>query len=366
MAAIHLGLVAKPRRIGFTLGRRMRSPLHDARRLLVVLPSWVGDAVMATPCLQALRSDLPDARIHLMGRPGLQAVLDGLPVFDEFHVHDMRGWLGPFTGARRFRAMRLDAVLLLPNSPRSALFALAAGAPLRLGWGRDGRSWLLSHALPAPRDGRPRSAVDSYADLAAWALQRPVGDRIVALACSPGQAEAGQRLLEGLPRPVVLLNPGANRTDKRWPADRFAALARELVASTRGSVAVTGGPAEAELVRAVVSHAGDGCVNLIDRGVSLGSLKGAIAAADLLVTNDTGPRHLAAGLGTRCVSLFGPTDPRWTVLQEPAGSRREIQLLAEPFLPEGVVADRVARFCGMDRIAVADALHACRALLEQR
>jgi heptosyltransferase-2 len=344
----------------------MRSPLHVARKLLVVLPSWVGDAVMATPTLHALRGELPQARIHLMGRPGLQAVLEGLPLFDEFHVHDMRGWLGPFTGSGRFRTMRFDAVLLLPNSPRSALFALATGAPLRLGWGRDGRSWLLSHALPAPRDGRPRSAVDSYADLAAWALQRPVTDRAVRLSCSPDQAEAGRRLLEGLPRPVVLLNPGANRPDKRWPAERFAALARELVVATRGSVAVTGGPSEVELVQAVVTGAGEACVNLIDRGVSLGSLKGAIAAADLLVTNDTGPRHLAAGLGTRCVSLFGPTDPRWTVLHEPVGPTREIQLLAEPFLPEGVVADRVARFCGMDRIAVADVVHACRALLGQR
>ena len=344
----------------------MRSALHDARKLLVVLPSWVGDAVMATPCLRALRSNLAETRIELLGRPGLQAVLEGLPLFDGFHTHDMRGWLGPLTGSARFRAMRFDAVLLLPNSPRSAIFALATGAPLRLGWGRDGRSWMLSHALPAPRDERPRSAVDWYADLAAWALQRPVQDRVVRLACSPEQAEAGRRLLAGLPRPIVLLNPGANRPDKRWPADRFAALARSLVSTTRGSVAVTGGPAEAELVRSVVSTAGEGTVNLIDHGVTLGSLKGALAAADLLVTNDTGPRHLAAGLGTRCVSLFGPTDPRWTVLHETPAMGREIQLLAEPFLPEGVVADRVARFCGMDRIGTADVMHACTRLLSSR
>ena len=344
----------------------MRSPLHDARKLLVVLPSWVGDAVMATPCLRALRGALGATRLELLGRGGLHAVLDGLPLFDDFHTHDMRGWLGPLTGSGRFRAMGFDAVLLLPNSPRSALFALATGAPLRLGWGRDGRSWLLSHALPAPRDERPRSAVDWYADLAAWALQRPVEDRSVRLACSPKQADEGARLLEGLPRPVTLLNPGANRADKRWPADRFASLAKELVAATGGSVAVTGGPAEAELVRSVVTAAGEGTANLIDRGVTLGSLKGAVAAADLLVTNDTGPRHLAAGLGTRCVTLFGPTDPRWTVLHEAPGPAREIQLLAEPFLPEGVVADRVARHCGMERIGVADARHACLQLLGAR
>ncbi len=344
----------------------MRSPLDSVERLLVVLPSWVGDAVMATPALHALRQSLPEARIQLTGRPGLEAVLAGLPCFDAFHTHAMRGWLGPFTGVGRFRAERFDAVLLLPNSPRSALFALATGAPLRIGWSRDARGWLLTHGLPAPRDREPRSAVDWYADLAAWATQRPVTDRAVRLACTPEQRAAGERLLDGLPRPITLLNPGANRADKRWPAERFGELARRLLQARGGSVAVTGGPAEADVVRQVVDASGGACANLMERGVTLGSLKAALGSADLLVTNDTGPRHLAAGMGTPCVSLFGPTDPRWAALHEPPEPLREIRLLAEPFLPERLVADRVARFCGMHRISVGDALHACLRLLDAR
>ena len=343
----------------------MKGPLEGIARLLVVLPSWVGDAVMATPALRALRESLPGVRIEGLGRPGLDAVLDGVPFLDAFHVHTMRGWLGPFTGAARFRAMRFDAVLLLPNSPRSALFALATGAPRRLGWSRDGRGWMLTHRLAVPRDRAPRSAVDWYADLAEWALRRPVRDRVVALACSDAQRAAGERLLEGLPRPITILNPGANREDKRWPAVRFGELARRLLETRGGSVCVTGGPAEAEVVRAVVTSSGDRAVNLIERGVTLGSLKAAIGAADLLVTNDTGPRHLAAGMGTRCVSLFGPTDPRWAALHEAEGPAREIRLLAEPFLPAEIVADRVARFCRMDRIGVGDAAHACARLLDR-
>jgi len=343
----------------------MRAPLLGISRLLVVLPSWVGDAVMATPALRALRESLPDARIEGLGRPGLDAVLEGLPSLDAFHLHTMRGWLGPFTGAGRFRAMGFDAVLLLPNSPRSGLFALATGAPRRLGWSRDGRGWMLTHRLAAPKDRAPRSAVDWYADLAAWALQRPVNDRTVALACSEAQRAAGERLLEGLPRPITILNPGANREDKRWPAARFGTLARRLLEARGGSVCVTGGPAEAAVVRAVVQASGDRAIDLIARGVTLGSLKAAIGLADLLVTNDTGPRHLAAGMGTRCVSLFGPTDPRWAALHEATGPAREIQLLAEPFLPAEIVADRVARFCGMERIGVGDVEHACVRLLHR-
>ena len=343
----------------------MRSPLSGISRLLVVLPSWVGDAVMATPALRALRESLAGARIEAIGRPGLEAVLAGLPVIDAFHSHDMRGWLGPFTGAGRFRAMRFDAVVLMPNSPRSGLFGLATGARIRMGWARDGRGWMLTHGLAPPRNRAPRSAVDWYADLAAWALQRPVDDRTVALTCTESQREAGARLLEGLPRPITLLNPGANRADKRWPAERFGELATRLLAARGGSVCVTGGPAETEVVARVVAASGDAAVNLVARGVTLGSLKAAVGAADLLVTNDTGPRHLAAGMGTRCVSLFGPTDPRWAALHEPPGPVREIQLLAEPFLPKELVADRLARFCGMERIGVGDALHACLRLLDR-
>jgi heptosyltransferase-2 len=341
----------------------MRGPLADVKRLLVVMPSWVGDAVMATPALRALRSHAPQARIEGMGRPGLDAVLSGLPALDAFHTHTMKGWLGPFTGLSRFRAMALDAVLLLPNSARSALFALATGSRRRVGWGRDGRGWMLTHALPAPRDRAARSAVDWYADLVAWATQCPVQDRIVSLACTPQQHAEGERLLAGLPRPITLLNPGANRADKRWPAERFAELGRLLHQARGGSVCVTGGPAEAELVRRVVQAAAGTAVDLVARGVTLGSLKAAVGMADLLVTNDTGPRHLAAGMGTRCVTLFGPTDPRWTTLHERPGPPREIALVAEPFLPTELMADRVARLCTMDRIPVRDVLHACLTLL---
>lgn len=343
----------------------MRSPLTGISRLLVVLPSWVGDAVMATPALRALRASLAGARIEVMGRPGLDAVLDGLDTFDAFHTHTMRGRFGPFTGVRRFRAMRFDAVLLLPNSPRSGLFALASGARMRLGWARDGRGWMLTHGLTPAKDRSPRSAVDWYADLAAWALQRPVTDRAVALACTDEQREAGARLLEGLPRPITILNPGANREDKRWPVECFGALATHLRAERGGSVCVTGGPAEASLVALAVQRSDGAAVNLVERGVTLGSLKAAIGMADLLVTNDTGPRHLAAGMGTRCVTLFGPTDPRWAALHEAPGALREIQLLAEPFLPAQIVADRVARYCTMSRIGVKDALHACLRLLDR-
>ncbi len=342
----------------------MKSPLSHVKKLLVVLPSWIGDMVMCTPSLRALRRDLPETCIECVGKPVLEPLIAGLPSVDAFHAHTMKGWLGPFTHASHFRKMKFDGVLLLPNSPRSALFALATGAHTRIGWARDGRGWMLSHGLPQSKGGRPVSAVDAYADLVAWATQTPVTDRTVQLTCTPEQLVAGEKLLAGLARPISIFNPGANRADKRWSAEHFGSLAKRLLTAHNGTVAVTGSPSEAEVVAGVVKASGQTAINLMDRGVSLESLKGAIRLADLVVTNDTGPRHLAAGLGTRCVCLFGPTDPRWTLLHEPAGSIREIHVVAEPFLPAQLVADRLGSYCGMDRISVGDVTHACLQLLQ--
>ena len=172
---------------------------------------------------------------------------------------------------------------------------------------------------------------------------------------------AGAQLLRGVEGPFVLLNPGANRPDKRWPAARFAHLADDLLKARDLPAVVSGGPNERPLLRAVVDAARSEIVDLAERGITLGALKAVIRRAALVITNDTGPRHLAAALGTPVVSLFGPTDHRWTTLD----AAREHLVVAEPFLPESMVADRHPRACGIDRIPVSDVLFASMRLLDE-
>ena len=101
-------------------------------------------------------------------------------------------------------------------------------------------------------------------------------------------------------------------------------------------------------------------MHLCARGLTLGSLKAVLRRAALLITNDTGPRHIAAALGTPIVALYGPTDHRWTTLQ----AARERSVLAEPFLPEELVADRHPKACAIEKIAVEDVVHASLSLLQ--
>ena len=334
----------------------------DVRRLAIVGPSWVGDTVMATPVFRAARQVLPRARLVAMVRRGLNDVLAGNPWLDEVIVCDMKGALGVLRLASAIRTCRADAVLLLPNSFRSALAARLSGAPIRAGYDRDARGWLLTHRHRARKTNSPVAMVEYYADLARWALRVDHVDPTLELAATNDDRAAAQIILADVAPPFIVLNPGANRPDKRWPAERFAAVA-DVLARSHGLAAVASGSStEMNVLDAVVRAAKSPIMNLAKRGITLGTLKAVIEQAKLLITNDTGPRHLAVALGTPVVTLFGPTDHRWTT-PGALNCPRERLMLAEPFLPEQLVADRHSKACAIDRIPVSDVISAARALL---
>ena len=333
--------------------------------LMVVMPSWIGDIVMATPALRALKEAHPKMRITATIRPGLRPILEGAPFVDAIEEAGFRGLLGPVKDGRRLAKLAPDTALLFPNSPRSALFARVSGSTRRIGYATQGRRWLLTDPIDPikARKGTstPTTTLDDYARLVEEAFGIEVRDRTPRLGLSEEQRSAGDRLLEGVDGPFVVLNPGANREDKRWSAESFAAVADDLRSNREVTILVNGSPAEAELITRVVELARPGLIDLPARGGSIAALKSVISRSELLITNDTGPRHLAAGLGTPSVVLFGPTDRRFTVLPE----IRERHLVAEPFLTEEHVADDHAKACRIGRISVGDVLHAARTLLEK-
>ncbi len=325
-------------------------------RVLVVAPSWLGDATMATPAFAALRAAWPAARITVLCRPGIDALLAGLGAFDTTVVDRLGGLLGPWQGANRLRGERCDTAILFPNSFRTALAVRLAGIPRRVGYARDGRGALLTVRV-APSAERPRSTVDYYCDLLERALGIAVPDRRPRLGLTDEERAAGDAALRDVPRPFAMLVPGGNNPAKRWPPDRFARVAEYL--AVRGlAVVVSGSPGERAVLDAVRQAAACPVFDLSTRSPSLGALKAVVAASSLVVTNDTGPRHLAAAFNVPTVALFGPTDHRWTIL--PGVPERLV--VAEPFLPAELVADDRPNVCRMDRIEVDDVLAAIAAI----
>jgi len=331
-------------------------------RLLVVCPSWLGDCVMATPTLKLLRDNLPGAFIGGLVRPGMDEVFAGLPYFDEVHIARSSGVMGPKFVAAKIRPRLYDTTVLLTNSFSTALIVRIAGIPRRIGYDRDARGLLLTDRIAPPKrsDGRriPVSAVTYYQTLAAHTLGRPNAavshcETKLSLSATTAEQAASIAILDraGISpsAPRAILNPGGNNAAKRWPVDRFAAIAKHLHDAHNLAILINGSPGEADLVDDIANQAGVPCVCLPRLGISIGALKALVRGSALMVTNDTGPRHIAAAFGVPLVSLFGPTDPRWTTIPAPGG---EWILVADPTLPESEVADDHPERCSIERITL--------------
>lgn len=298
-------------------------------KIAVFLPNWVGDVVMATPALRALREWYADARMIGVMKPYVAGVLDGSPWLDAQFVLDSKGpWAHRWPSvAAALRREQIDLAVMFPNTLRSALTAWLGGCKKRIGYVRHGRGLLLTDRLPPLRDARgrlvPSPILDAYNRLAERA-GCPTPSRRMELFTTPDDEAGADAVWEqcGLTafREVVCLNPGAAfGSAKYWPAEYFADLAREL-ADRRGSgVLVLCGPSERALARRIVMMARrPGVCTLADRPLSLGLTKACVRRADLLVTTDSGPRHFAAAFGRPVVTLFGPTHIAWTETYHPS------------------------------------------------
>jgi heptosyltransferase-2 len=288
-------------------------------RILVRLPNWVGDVVMATPALAALRAAHPTAEIVAEGRPYLAGLVRGVPSVDAF-LPEVRG---AFARARALRARRFDQAVLLPDSVRSAFAPFLARIPVRAGYARDPlRRALLTHALPPPTDdGRrvPISMIERYLRITRR-LGCPDGDTRAALAVDAAAREAvAKRLVEAGLAPAartLVVTPGASfGSSKLWPPAHFAAAATTIARRHGLAVVLAPGPGEEALAQEIARAMLEPALVLAEPPTSLAELVALLAGAALHLGNDTGPRHIAVALGIPTIVLIGPTDPRHTAHQ---------------------------------------------------
>ena len=296
-----------------------RRALVDAAslgRILVRLPNWLGDVCMAAPAIAALAAAAPQARFVIACRPSVASIAGRLPAVEDVIALDAeRGLRAASRIAKTYRAARCDAAILCPRSFSSALPVALARVPIRIGFASDVRSLLLTHpirgwkALRLPHRrayfGRLIEPFGLGVPTAPWGFSPGEPDLAWAdawLAAAPGRRA-------GLP--VVAFEPGgAYGVAKRWPADRYAALAGRLVREGRADVVLVGTKDMADLHARIAEGAAAGPAVISAAGATnLPQLAGLLARCRLLVTNDTGPMHLAAAVGTPVLALFGSTDP---------------------------------------------------------
>ncbi|MBN1506975.1 MAG: glycosyltransferase family 9 protein [Sedimentisphaerales bacterium] len=289
-------------------------------RILLIKPSSLGDVVLALPALSALRRNYPNARISWLIRPEFAPLVEGHPHLDEIIPFDRkflgRAWRDP-TALRelaslisRLRRGRFDVVLDLQGLFRSASLAWLSGGKRRLGpiWRKELARWFYTTAIP------PRlewvHVVDYYLKLIEATGAADLRVEFV-LAQSPDAVASARRLLlqhDIDPSRCAILIPGSAQISKCWPAERFAALADRLVSDHGLTVAATGGAAEGPMIERIQGLAKHRIANLAGC-TSLRELVEVLRVARLVVSNDTGPGHIAAALGKPLVMLFSWSNP---------------------------------------------------------
>ncbi len=267
-------------------------------------PNWLGDAVMATVVPPALKRITSEERVGVLVPAGIGDVFRGHPAVDEVLE------FAPGGEVDAYRRGGYDRVLLAPVSFGSVWRAMRGGVRERYGFGGSGRDLLLRRRLPGHEYRRDRHQVENYRALAGLAgTPRPADEPDVRVTLEA--TRAARELWGDSTGRRVAVQPGATYGPaKRWPASRFAALARTL-SGRDCTVAVLGGPGDRESTEAVCAEAGSSVRDLSGR-TTVETLAAVLREASILVTNDTGPMHLAAAVGTPVLAMFGSTDPDWT------------------------------------------------------
>ncbi|MCF7957614.1 MAG: hypothetical protein K9M57_04105 [Phycisphaerae bacterium] len=311
------------------------------KKIVVVLPGPMGDVVMGTGALHRLRAGLPGCAITFMGSASARAILAGCPWADDWIGVDNKS-----EAARALRGGKFDAAILMRNSFRSAWQVWRAGIAERIGYDRDGRGCLLTHRVNVLRIGKrfaPIAMKDYYGRLVDEAIERLGGDTAVDTADQMelfvGDEDRREvdallerwKLRDQQDKLVMLVVGGAFGGSKWWPADRFGQLADRLSDDGyRVIVSCAPNDTERQIDRAVSQAASSQLYHTVNENVSLGGIKELTRRCALMVSNDTGPCHIAAAFNVRLVTLFGPTDPRWTVTEYTGEVRLRCDVVCGP------------------------------------
>jgi heptosyltransferase II len=292
-------------------------------RILIRATNWVGDAIMALPALRTVRSKFPDAHIAVVARPYVADIYRSQQICDQFVTYDPNREHAGFSGRERLasevRAQKFDVALLLQNAFDAAWLAWRAGIPQRIGYARDGRSLLLTKAIPVPKPGEiPAHEQFYYLELlkrAGW-VNRVTGEDCIFMSLEPRTKQAAEkRLLAAGSRPGklrVAIGAGASYgSAKCWPPVRFAEVANQLVAGSGAEIILFGTAAESPVSLAIAAAMRSSPIDLTGK-TAIADLPALLSQCHLFIGNDSGAMHVASSVGLPVVAIFGPTDPRGT------------------------------------------------------
>ena len=289
-------------------------------RILVRATNWVGDAIMALPALRAVRKRYPDAEIAIVARPYVADIYRDQEICDQLIPYDPKALHAGLSGRERLaselRELKFDTALLLQNAFDAAWLAWRAKIPERIGYARDGRSFLLTKAVPVPGNGEiPAHEKFYYLELlrrAGW-LDSVPDESFIDLRVPEEKRRIAEEFLRdsGVRQGAVRIAIGAGASygsAKCWPPSRFAEVANRLQSEADADVILFGTAAEAAVAAAITSAMRRPPIDLAGK-TAISHLAALLSRCHLFIGNDSGAMHVAAAVGLPIVAVFGPTDP---------------------------------------------------------
>lgn len=310
-------------------------------KILIRATNWVGDAIMALPALRSVRKRFPEAEIAIVARPYVADIYRDQEICNQLIAYDPKGLHAGFSGRERLavelRAQKFDAALLLQNAFDAAWLAWRANIPERIGYARDGRSFLLTKAVPVPREGEsPAHERFYYLELlrrAGW-LDSFEDESFIGLNVSEEKRRSAAQFLGrsgvrlGLRR--IAIGAGASYgSAKCWPPSRFAEVVNRLQSESDADVILFGTDAEAGVSTAICSEMRRPPIDLTGR-TAIADLPALLSQCHLFIGNDSGAMHVAAAVGLPIVAVFGPTDPFGTAPVTPRFSIVQLKPYCSP------------------------------------
>jgi len=302
-------------------------------RILVRANNWIGDVVMISPAVRAIREHFKEARVAILAKSWVIETLRGSPFYDDLIEYDRggrhRGLGGRLRLVAELRRGRYDLAVLFQKAFEAAALAFLAGARSRVGYAADHRATLLTHPLPLPPQGTHH--VDVFLGLARF-LGCPVRDKVPVFHLDAAARASAESILKDAGRdegvPLLAIHPGASKEPRAWHPDRFADLGSRLSRAADAQVVLLGGPGDRPSLQTIASRLPARLALLPARPVSIKEMGGILERCRLFIGNDSGPMHIAAALGVPTVGIFGPGSPERTAPLAPAG---RLEVVRKPY-----------------------------------
>lgn len=282
----------------------------NLQRILIRVPNWIGDAVMATPVLASARNIFPESKIFILANSSVSPIFYNNPNYDELIIFKKKGFLSNLKLGISLRKYRIDLAIILPNSFSSALIIWLAGAKERIGYNTDYRKIFLTKAPSHP--GRSKHRVETYLDLLkSYGKLKSIHKMEIFL--SPDELKFKDNFFKKckFKRPVIAINPIAVAPSRRWMPERFASLADKLIEKKKVTILFFGNANERDKIEKIVKMMRNQAWNFAGK-LNLREFISVLSCCDMFITNDSGPMHIASALGVRIVALEGAADVRET------------------------------------------------------